>query len=174
MSAPTAVNRGSAFWLKTSLLLQIVLAAYFEAILWFPLGRWNDQPGKRLIQAAHEGQAVEAVTFAFVMLVPVLLFALALARRWAWLMWLGLLGYGTWAVLQLQSWWVPWALGPNARAIRNQEFLERTYKIFPISASHPAPDAMHFVLGVLLFAVVVTLAIGLTRKDRKARNSGVP
>jgi hypothetical protein len=45
--------------------------------------------------------------------------------------------------------------------MNNQKFLQRTYKIFPSSAGHPAPDAMHFVLDLLLFLVVVTIALGL-------------
>jgi hypothetical protein len=36
-------------WLTVSLVIQIILAAYFQVVLWFPLGSWNDQPGKRLI-----------------------------------------------------------------------------------------------------------------------------
>ena len=158
----------SSRWLTSSLVLQATLAAYFQAMLWFPLGRWNDQPGTRLIQAAREGHALAAAVFGLVMLLPVVAFALALARRWTWLMWVGLCGYGAWSVLQIQSWWIPWIFGADARARHNQEFLERTTKIFPASASHPAPDAMHFVLDVLLFAVVVTLAIGLVRRKRPA------
>jgi len=153
-------------WLRASLILQILLAAYFEAILWFPLGRWNDQPGKRLIQAVSEGQATAAIMWSIVFMLPLILYAVALSRRWAWLMWLGVCGYGTWCALELQSWWAPWIFGADARALHNERFLQRTYKIFPVSAKHPAPDAMHFVLDVILFAVVVTLAIGLAPRRR--------
>lgn len=83
-------------WLRASLVTQIILAAYFQVVLWFPLGSWNDQPGKRLITHLSEGQAVAALGFALAMLLPVLLFALALWRHWVWLMWIGLIGYGVW------------------------------------------------------------------------------
>ena len=148
-------------WLRASLVIQILLAAYFQAILWFPLGSWNDQPGKRLITLFSEGQALAVLAVALAMLLPVLLFALALWKRWGWLMWLGLIGYGAWAVLQIQSWWIPWIFGASERALKNQQFLQRTYKIFPSSSGHPAPDAMHFVLDLLLFSAVVTIAVGL-------------
>ena len=46
---------------------------------------------------ASEGQAFAALVFAFVMLLPVLLFALAYWRRWDWLVWIGLIGNGVWA-----------------------------------------------------------------------------
>jgi hypothetical protein len=155
-------------WIRTSLMLQIILAAYFQAILWFPLGSWNDQPGKRLITLLGEGQALVVLGFALAMLLPVLLFALGIWKRWMGLIWLGLIGYGAWAVLQIQSWWIPWIFGADERALNNQRFLQRTYKIFPSSIGHPAPDAMHFVLDVLLFLTVVTIALGLL-KTRRAR-----
>lgn len=148
-------------WLKTSLVIQIILAAYFQAILWFPLGSWNDQPGKRLIILLGEGQAFGAIEFALAMLLPVLLFALAIWKRWVWLVWVGLIGNGIWAVLQIQSWWVPWIFGADERALNNQKALQRTYKLFHSSIGHPAPDAMHFVLDVLLFLAVATIALGL-------------
>jgi hypothetical protein len=153
-------------WIRASLVLQIILAAYFQAILWFPLGSWNDQPGKRLMTLLGEGQALAVLGFALAMLLPVLLFALGMWQRWIGLIWLGLIGYGAWAVLQIQSWWVPWIFGADERALHNQQFLERTYKIFPASIGHPAPDAMHFVLDVLLFLTVVTIAFGLLKTRR--------
>jgi hypothetical protein len=153
-------------WIKVSLVLQIMLAAYFQAILWFPLGSWNDQPGKRLITLLGEGQALAVLGVALAMLLPVLLFALGIWKRWMGLIWFGLIGYGAWAVLQIQSWWIPWMFGADERALNNQRFLQRTYKIFPSSIGHPAPDAMHFVLDVLLFLTVVTIALGLLKTRR--------
>ena len=83
-------------------------------ILWFPLGSWNDQPGKRLITLLNEGQALGVMGFALAMLLPVLLFALAIWKRWVWLIWVGLIGNGFWAVMQIQSWWIPWILGADS------------------------------------------------------------
>jgi len=156
-------------WLRASLVIQIILAAYFQIILWFPLGSWNDQPGKRLIALLKEGQALVVLGFALAMLLPLLLFALAFWKRWIWLLWLGLIGYGVWAALQIQSWWIPWIFGADQRALNNQRFLERTYKIFPSSIGHPAPDAMHFVLDLLLFLAVVTIALGLLQNIHGSR-----
>jgi hypothetical protein len=45
-------------WLRASLVTQIILVAYFQVVVWFPLGSWNDQPGKRLLALLSEGQAV--------------------------------------------------------------------------------------------------------------------
>ncbi|MGA2299441.1 MAG: hypothetical protein ABSG77_01955 [Candidatus Acidiferrum sp.] len=161
-------------WLKVSLMIQIILAVYFQAILWFPLGSWNDQPGKRLITLFSEGQALAVLGFALAMLLPVLLFALAFWKRWVWLMWVGLLGYGVWAVLQIQSWWIPWIFGADQLALNNQKFLQRTYKIFPSSIGHPSPDAMHFVLDLLIFLAVATIALGLLEYRRGAVIEGKP
>ena len=153
-------------WLTVSLLIQIILATYFQVVVWFPLGSWNDQPGKRLITLFSEGQAFAVLSFALAMLLPVLLFALSFWKRQVWLMWVGLMGYSVWAGLQIQSWWIPWIFGADQRALSNQKFLERTYKIFPSSIGHPAPDAMHFVLDLLLFSAVVTIALGILEARR--------
>ncbi len=149
-------------------LTQIILAAYFQVVVWFPLGSWNDQPGKRLITLFSERQTLAVLGFALTMLLPLLLFALAYWKRWVWLMWLGLIGYGVWAVLEIQSWWIPWIFGADQRSLSNQKFLQKSYKIFPSSIGHPAPDAMHFVLNLLLFFVVVTIALGLLGTRRSS------
>jgi len=155
-------------YLRASLVAQLVLALYFQTIVWFPLGAWNDQPGKRLIAVVQSGEApLAAFGFSFVMLLPVLLFALAYWRRWFWLMWVGLLGYGVWTVLHIQSWWVPYIFGADQRALNNQKFLEKTTKILPSFPNHPAPDAMHFVLDMLLISVVALASIGLFKVRRK-------
>ena len=155
-------------WLKASLVIQIILAVYFQVVVWFPLGPWNDQPGKRLIALLREGQASAELGFVLAMLLPVLLFARAIWKHWFWLMWVGLVGYGIWAVLEIQSWWIPWIFGADQRALNNQKFLQRTYKIFPACIGHPAPDGMHFVLDLLPFFVVVTIALGLLRTRRRS------
>jgi hypothetical protein len=69
--------------------------------------------------------------------------------------------------MQIQSWWIPWIFGADQRALNNQEALRRTYKIFPSSNGHPAPDAMHFVLDSLLFLAVATIALGLLENRRQ-------
>ena len=105
--------------------------------------------------------------FAFVKLLPVLLFALAIWKRWVWLVWIALIGNGFWAAMQIQSWWIPWIFGADQRALNNQEVLCRTYKIFPPSVGHLAPDAMLFVLDFLLFLAVATIAFGLLENRRQ-------
>jgi hypothetical protein len=64
--------------LKVSFVIQIILVVYFQAMLWFPLGSWNDQPGKRLITLLREGQVSGELGFVLALLLPVLLFALAI------------------------------------------------------------------------------------------------
>jgi hypothetical protein len=158
-------------WIKASLVVQILLALYFQMIIWFPLGAWNDQRGDRLIEVAKQGHAALALGFALIALSPVLFFALAVTKKWFWLMWLGLAGYVVWAIMQVNSWWKPWLFGPTQRDLENAKALDRTYKIFSSSPRHIAPDAMHFVLDLLLFSVVVTLALGLFSQLSRTRRS---
>jgi len=162
-------------WLKVSLVIQIILSSVcsgdslVSARFLEPINL-----GKRLITLLREGQASAELGFVLAMLLPVLLFALAIWKRWVWLMWVGLIGYGIWAVLEIQSWWIPWIFGADQRALNNQKFLQRTYKIFPSSIGHPAPDGMHFVLNLLLFFVVMTIALGLLENRRGAVIEGKP
>jgi hypothetical protein len=156
-------------YLKTALAVQFVLAFYFQAILWFSLGAWNNQPGERLLAVVKSGEASFAVfAFAFMMFLPTLLFALAYWMRWFWLIWVGLCGNLVWGIMQFQSWWIPYIFGADTRALKNQAFLERTYKILPSFPNHPAPDAMHLVLDILLLSVVVLTLRGLLKTRRKA------
>jgi hypothetical protein len=156
-------------YLRAAVAVQFILALYFQVILWFPLGAWNNQPGERLLAVVRSGDgAFAAFAFAFGMLLPSLLFLLAYCMRWIWLIWLGLLGNVVWGVMQLQSWWIPYLFGADARALQNQAFLKRTYKILPSSPNHPAPDAMHLVLDALLCFVVIFTLAGLLKIRRKA------
>jgi hypothetical protein len=79
----------------------------------------------------------------------------------------GLIGYGVWTVLQIQGWWIPYIFGADQRAFHNQKFFERTSRILPSFPNHPAPDAMHFVLDMLLFSVVALTSVGLFKLRRK-------
>jgi hypothetical protein len=160
-------------WLRASLVLQILLTLYFQIIAWFPLGAWNDQPGKRLIQSAGEGHAIAAIVFSAFFLLPVLIFAFAFWKRVFWLMGFGLIGYCIWAFMQVQSWWIPWIFGADARARENQVALAHTYKLFPQSAEHPAPDAMHFTLDIILFAACATLLIGLLKRTKPGADRNI-
>jgi hypothetical protein len=161
-------------WFKISLLIQFVLAIYFETMIWFPVGAWNAQPGDRLITLVHGGHTGAVIGFSVAVLTPFLLFVLAFWRRWFWLMWVGLLGHATWAAMQIKSWWIPWLFGPSARDLANAKSLGKTYKIFPSSSRHLAPDAMHFVLDLLLFAALATLAAGLLRQSTETRKRRLP
>jgi hypothetical protein len=170
VGATTVIYSRTMEWLRASLVIQFLLAVYFQAILWFRLGAWNDQPGKRLLETAEDGHAGIAIAFALLFFLPFLLFAVAFWKHLLWLMWVGVVGYSIWAIMQIQSWWIPWIVGPNSRAQANQEALRRTYKFFPESLQHPAPDAMHFTLDMLLFAALITLFVGLLRTLLKPEN----
>jgi hypothetical protein len=155
-------------YLKAALVVQFILASYFQAILWFPLGAWNDQPGERLLAVVKSGEApFAAFAFAFLMFLPSLLFALAYWKRWFWLLWFALLGNLVWFSMQLQSWWIPYIFGADARALKNQTYLQRTYKLLPSFPNHPAPDAMHMVLDILLLSVVALTFTGLLKARHK-------
>lgn len=104
-------------WLAASAIAQIVLALYFQAVNWLPMGSWNYQPGSEPLaqQFANGSIAIADVGYVALFVLPVTLFLIAMSRNWAWLMWIGLVGYTVWLVLQIMSWWIPYALGASDR-----------------------------------------------------------
>jgi hypothetical protein len=157
-------------WLRRSLILQIALALYFQLVLWIPLGGWNNQPGERFIAILANGKAsVGDFCLVIAFLLPVLVFALAYSRRMVWLLGVGLIGYGAWAITQIQSWWIPYMFGADQRALFNQQALSRTTRLLPSFPDHPAPDGLHLVLDLPLFAVVGSLSLGLAELAAHAR-----
>lgn len=158
-------------YLRISLIAQILLAVYYQMINWFSLGSWNDQPGFVPLLSADkiEWGSIASISL---FLLPVLLFSLAYWRRWKWLMWIGLVGYGAWLYFQIQTWWVPYLFGASPRweDIYNRVFAHST-KILPSFGNHLAPDAMHLAIQLLLIVIVVTTLIGLvkSRRGKKSR-----
>jgi hypothetical protein len=154
---------------RTALAWQIALAAYMQLISWFPLGRWNDQPccppGVELLRRGTLTLSDVVGTGAF--LLPLALFWLGVRREWRWAMWLALLATAIWLGLQLATWWPPYLFGASEQWSRNyaRAFAQST-PILPRWGNHLPPDAMHFMLQVLLAGSVATAAMALLRRPR--------
>ncbi len=161
--------------LRISVILQLLLTAYFEAVSWFPLGRLNDQRGihnRPLIEQIATGAATFGdIAFVVGFGLPAVLFLYAYSRRMPALMWLCVVFNAVWFGLQIKGWWIPYISGAS-------EMWQRTYtrvfgntlKVLPSAGMHLAPDAMHFVLQLLLLAVLVSSVAGLLTK-RAPRSS---
>ncbi len=151
-------------WLRISLVAQVVLAIYFQLIQWIPLGKWNYQPGNSsLIQQCLTGKIdISDIGFTLLFALPVLLFYLAYRKRYIWLMWVGLVGYSGWLILEIQTWWVNYIFGASDGWMKtyNRVFSEST-KILPSFGRHLAPDGMHLMIQLLLVIVVASLLTGL-------------
>jgi hypothetical protein len=158
-------------WLRLSLLAQAVLAVYFQAIQWLPLGRWNYQPEPAghgpfsnvpLLTLAREGRLTPApvlivVSFAL----PFAIFAFAYARRLRWLMWLYVGGYAAWSAIEM-SWWVRYAVGYSESQVdRYQRAFGQATQLLPAFGNHLPPDGAHTVLHLLLICVIASAMLGL-------------
>lgn len=161
-------------WLAASAIAQLVLALYFQAINWLPMGSWNYQPGSEpLTQQLADGSiGIPEVVYVALFLLPVTLFLIAMSRNWAWLMWSGLVGYTVWLVLQIMTWWLPYAFGASDRwmATYHRVFSQST-QLLPTVGRHLAPDGLHILLSLLLVVVVITTAAGLVRLAHQGRHS---
>lgn len=163
--------KGDKF-LRFSLVVQVLLAIYFQVINWFSLGPWNYQPGFVPLLSRDKIEWGDIASIGLFLL-PVLLFSLAYWKRWHWLMWIGVVGYGAWLYFQIQTWWIPYLFGasPHWEDIYKRVF-SRSTKILPSFGRHLAPDAMHLTIQLLLIVIVITLLVGLLRSRRDKRSSG--
>jgi hypothetical protein len=151
-------------WSRVALAAQVGLAVYFQAIEWFPLGRWNYQPGFEALATqavrGHLELADVAVVSAFAL--PLAIFYLAYRKKAGWLQWIGLAGYTVWLALEIKTWWVAYIFGASDRwASTYHRVFDQSTKILPSFGRHLAPDGLHFVLQLLLLAVVGSLLLAL-------------
>jgi len=157
-------------WLRRSLTAQIILAAYFQAFEWFPLGSLNDQTGthnRPLVEQLKVGTAtVGDVAFAIAFILPAALFLIGYIKKIRLLLWICLISYLAWFVLQVQGWWIAYICGAseNWQRVYHRVF-GKTLKLLPSWGNHLAPDAMHLVIQLLLLAVIVPGALGLMKRS---------
>ncbi len=160
-------------WLTASLISQGALALYFQAIQWFPLGRWNAQPGFTPfgVQVVRgEATWLDALLLACFLL-PFLVFWLAWARGLRGLMWACTLGYAVWLALQVKTWWGAYLFGASDSWLRTYErVFSRSTQLLPRWGRHLPPDGMHLVLQVLLAAAVGCAVVGLARTSDRRRD----
>ena len=154
-------------WLRASVWVQFLLALYFQVVLWVPLGRFNAAQGEKLLDAVRRGAATRAdLWYSLVMFLPAILFAAACRQRMYALMWLTLAGYAGWGLAQADRWWTPYLFGPSGTEVAPGP---RTpvLSVLPSFPGHPAPDALHVILHLLLAAVIVSGAVGLVKARKE-------
>ena len=158
-------------WLKASLISQALLALYFQAISWLPLGRWNYQPGHTPlgVEAIHGRASGQDVLLAAAFVAPFMVFWLAFSRGWRWIMWVVTLGYGVWLALQIKTWWVAYLFGASDSWARvYQRVFSESTQLLPSSGRHLPPDGMHLVIQLLLTAAVASAVVGLSKTSPRS------
>ncbi len=158
-------------WLRASLIVQAILALYFQLIAWLPLGHWNYQPGfvPLGVEAAQGHASAQDILLTAAFAVPFLVFWLAYTKGWRWPMWIGTLGYASWLALQIKTWWVAYAFGASDSWVRiYQRVFSQSTQLLPSSGRHLPPDGMHLVIQLLLAATVVSAVVGLLQAGRVA------
>ncbi|HEV2198082.1 MAG TPA: hypothetical protein VGR55_21045 [Candidatus Acidoferrum sp.] len=152
--------------MRLSARLHWLLSAYLWLIAWIPLGNWNRQREGTLLQAIHSGAGVHAGDWGMLVFVtlPAVLFWVAYRRNSFWLAVLALTLDVVWLVLQIQSWWIPYIFGTEGWQLAYAK--GPTTKVLPSFGHHVAPDGMHFLIQVLLFAALMTGIVGLRQLER--------
>jgi hypothetical protein len=159
---------------------QLALAFYFQLIQWVPLGAWNFQPGSvpLVLQAIHGDLDVSSFLIVGAFMIPAILFFLGYRKRWSLLIWISLISNLVWLVLQIQTWWIGYIFGASESwASTYERVFSHSTKLLPSFGRHLAPDAMHFVLQILLLVALITTSVAFLKgrasgdsKDRKAIN----
>ena len=177
-------------WLRVSLVAQAILACYFQAVQWLPLGNWNTQcpsgdevacglghqglsvPGfQPLSVLASAGRlSISDVLYCVAFTLPFWAFLFAFVRDLRWLMWLQVAVYSAWMALQVKSWWVPYLLGATDRqAERYQAVFASSTQLLPSFGRHLPPDGLHLVLQVLGASALIPAVVGLLKTSSRAR-----
>lgn len=152
---PTA---GPAGWFTAAFASQAFLLAYLEVVEWVDLYPWND---------VRQGNGQETLD---VVLGVVMAGALA-ATYFRWRP--GMIGafalYLVWFGLQAWTFWIPYAFGASERWARiHAANFAKTVQWLPTYGKHLPPDANHFVLQLLLVAVLLTIGVAAWRRQRDA------
>jgi hypothetical protein len=161
-------------WWRISLLTQVILAAYFQLILWLPLGKWNFQPGFQplLLQGLDGTLAVTDVAFALCFTIPLLIFVPAYRKRLVWLAAVTLAGYGVWLVLQIQTWWIAYIFGASDAWNRTYDrVFSQSTRVLPSFGRHLPPDGMHLLLQTFILVVVISLSMLVLNHVQDRRRS---
>jgi hypothetical protein len=155
---------------RAALGLHALLAAYVWLVECVPLGDWNRQPGQRLLPALLHGPGASPGDFAVLALaaLPALFCWLGFRRPWRWCLALTLVLDLIWAFLQWHTWWRPYLFGTTGWQLRYAA--GPTTKWLPSFGNHPAPDAMHLVIHLLLATALFTTAAAWRRLPRRHGN----
>lgn len=136
---------------RAAIVAQIALLIYFELVMLVPLGAWNDQPAMRAPFSLGRLILPAAIGLGQLLLLW------ATVKRVRWLMWVGIAADVSWFAAQAYSLWQPYIFGASeARMQMQARVFGGTTHWLPSFGHHPAPDAMHIVIQLLLVAVLIT------------------
>jgi hypothetical protein len=149
--------------IAASIVSQILLLVYLEAIEWINMFPWND---------IRRGNGQEVLDIALGLLMVGAL--VATYRRWRPGMVAAVALYAAWLALQVTTFWIPYFAGASQRWQRiHAANFSQTIQWLPRWRTHLPPDASHFLLQILLVVTVVATSaatIQVWRRAAEARN----
>ena len=148
--------RSALRWFKAALLVQILLAAYWLALVVVDLYPWNDLR----VRAWNYSPRYEIAVNALQLLGYAALFTTGIRL----LALLSMLGYAAYLGLQIWTWWLPFLRGatPKWQEFYTQNYAE-TLKLMPSAMPYPAPDAQHIALQALTLVVIIVTGVALAK-----------
>jgi hypothetical protein len=132
-----------------------LLGIYLQVIEWIDLHPWNN------IRNGN-GQALLDIALAIIMSGMVAL----LLAGFRWVAWLVSLGLTAWAILQIQTWWLPYFAGASPGWARTYaRWFADNVQLLPSTPGHLPPDASHIVLHILLLTALA-MSVGAALSSR--------
>jgi hypothetical protein len=137
--------------------LHAILTAYVWLVELIPLGKWNYQKKDHILISLLNEKGMEwgdAALLIFIA-VPCGYFGWVTKKRNVRFFIAAFVCDIIWLIMQIISWWVPYIAG--ARQPWQIKYAQSsTTKILPSFGNHVAPDAMHFVIHILLISAIIT------------------
>ncbi|MFZ0636207.1 MAG: hypothetical protein WA755_08890 [Candidatus Acidiferrales bacterium] len=145
--------------MASSFALQSFIVLFLASHDWIPLGSLNDLNGVRAAYPLSKrliGTLISLIPFAIGLVDSVIYYGRAYPNWLYWWLWIS---YGLLFLGELQAWWFPYLLRPDAqRAARYHVMFGATHAFLP-ERNGMRPNTLHVILHASTFALLMVLAV---------------
>ena len=144
--------------IKAAFLLQLLLLIYLQVIEWVDLFPWND---------IRKGNGQEILDIALGGIIIVALYSTY--RLWRLGIWIAILTYIIWFVLQIMTFWIPYISGASEQWVKiHKANFTDTIQWLPTYDNHLPPDASHFLLQfIILVSLIAVIMVAYRMRKLK-------
>lgn len=145
--------------MASSLALQSFIVLFLALHDWIPLGSLSDLKGVRAAYPLAKrlvGTLISLIPFAIGLVDSVIYYGRTYPNWLYWWLWIS---YGLLFLGELQAWWIPYLLHPDAqRTARYHVMFGATHAFLP-ERNGMRPNTLHVILHAATFALLIVLAV---------------